>query len=525
VVAGHTPLGRGGGAEWGTVGRPIRIKLPDPKLWSPDSPHLYPAQISIAAEAGGMLRHFDRVDSYFALRKISAAKDEAGVMRLMLNNKPLFQLGPLDQGWWPDGLLTPPSDAAMKYDLEVIKKLGMNMLRKHIKVEPARLYYHCDTLGLLVWQDMPSGMIGNEKGGERGPQQVMPGGKADAKFSPEETDQFRAELKAMIDHLRVFPCIVAWVPFNEGWGQHDTNDILKWVKRYDPTRLVNGPSGWEDRGYGDMKDMHAYPGPGMFPAMPDRVSVLGEYGGLGLPVAGHLWKDQGNWGYRTYKTTQDLRDNYRRLTARLHPLIGKGLSAAVYTQTTDVEVEVNGLLTYDREVLKLDPVETAGWHKALYGPPPTVAELVPTSEAKPQTWKYTLEAPAAGWEKPGFDDAMWKTGPGGFGSKGTPGSVIGTEWTGKAVWLRREFALPNLPAGEVMLRFHCDEDGEVFINGVPAATLPGYTTEYTEVPVNAAAQKALKAGANVIAVRAVNRAGGQFIDVGLAEMTPATGGR
>ena len=177
------------------------------------------------------------------------------------------------------------------------------------------------------------------------------------------------------------------MPFNEGWGQHDTNDILQWVKKYDPTRLVNGPSGWADRGFGDMKDMHNYPGPGMFPAMPDRVSVLGEFGGLGLPLKGHLWKDNDNWGYRTFKTTEELRDGYHLLMRRLHPLIGKGLSAAVYTQTTDVEVEVNGLMTYDREVIKLDVAETAKWHKALFGPPPEYRELVPTSEKTAQKWQ------------------------------------------------------------------------------------------------------------------------------------------
>jgi beta-galactosidase/beta-glucuronidase len=194
----------------------------------------------------------------------------------------------------------------MAYDLKVLKQLGMNMLRKHIKVEPARYYYHCDRLGLLVWQDMPAGGLPS-----RG-QHIRPNAREDARFADEEKKQFRAELKAEIDHLRFFPCVYCWVPFNEGWGQHDTNAILKWVKEYDPTRLVDGPSGWTDRGYGDMKDMHNYPGPGMFPVMPDRVSVLGEFGGLGLPIKGHLWKDTNNWGYRTYKNTDELRENYHR---------------------------------------------------------------------------------------------------------------------------------------------------------------------------------------------------------------------
>ena len=238
------------------------------------------------------------------------------------------------------------------------------MLRKHIKVEPARLYHHCDRLGLLVWQDMPSAMAAGRK------QAIGPNQPTDAEFTPEEKAQFQRELKAMIDHLSVFPCIVVWVPFNEGWGQHDTNDILKWVAQYDPTRLVDGPSGWTDRGFGHLKDMHNYPGPGMFPAMPERVSVLGEFGGLGLPLKGHLWKETDNWGYRTFKTPEELRHNYHQLLLRLQPLIGKGLSAAVYTQTTDVEVEVNGLMTYDREVIKLDVKETAAWHKTLLATSP-----------------------------------------------------------------------------------------------------------------------------------------------------------
>jgi hypothetical protein len=515
----------GGGTLWqpgvaaGSVaaGKPGRIRIPKPRLWTPDDPHLYPVAVTLSRyHPGYMMReHGETVSSYFAMRKISAAKDDRGVMRLMLNNRPLFQIGPLDQGWWPDGLLTPPSDEAMKYDLEVLKKLGMNMLRKHIKVEPARYYYHCDKLGLLVWQDMPSGGMPSRK------QFIRPNATEDAVFTDAEKKQFRTELKAMIDHLRFFPCIVVWVPFNEGWGQHDTNDILKWVKEYDPSRLVNGPSGWTDRGHGDMKDLHSYPGPGMFPTMPERVSVLGEFGGLGLPVGGHLWKDQGNWGYRTYKTTEELRDNYRSLMRRLHPLIGRGLSAAVYTQTTDVEVEVNGLLTYDREVLKLDPTETAAWHKMLFGPPPEYRERVPTSEKTAQKWRYTTTKPADGWEKPEFDAAAWTEADGGFGTKGTPGAVVRTEWKTADIWVRRSFELKELPTGEVMLRLHHDEDAEVYINGVLTAKVAGYITDYTEVPLTAAGRAALKAGANVIAIHCHQTGGGQYIDAGLVEVVPA----
>lgn len=499
----------------GKPGETFAIATPDAKPWTPDSPNLQELDVTIL-HRDTMSAFGDKVSTYFACRKVSAGPDENGTLRLLLNNKPLFQVGPLDQGWWPDGLLTPPSEEAMRYDLEVLKKIGMNMLRKHIKIEPARYYYDCDRLGLLVWQDMPSAINRTKK------HFIPPGGKADAddQFTDAEKKQFRHELKAMIDHLRGFPCIYCWVPFNEGWGQHDTNAILKWTKEYDPTRLVNGPSGWEDRGFGDMKDAHIYPGPGMFPTMKDRVSVLGEFGGLGLPVKDHLWKDQGNWGYRTYKTTDELRTNYQSLIRRLHPLVGKGLSAAVYTQTTDVEIEVNGFLTYDREVMKLDFDETAKWHKSLFGPAPVVRELVPTSETAAQEWKYTLTDPGEGWFKPEAG-GEWKTGKGGFGSKGTPGAVIGTEWTSKEIWLRRTFELKELPTGETMLRFHCDEDGEVYLNGVRAASLPGYTVGYVEVPILPDAVKALKAGTNTLAVKAKNAGGGQYIDVGLTEEIPA----
>jgi hypothetical protein len=245
--------------------------------------------------------------------------------------------------------------------------------------------------------------------------------------------------------------------------------------------------------------------------------VLGEFGGLGLPLEGHLWRDSKNWGYRTLKTTEELRLGYRQLMLRLHPLIGKGLAAAIYTQTTDVEIEVNGLMTYDREVIKFDPKETAAWHQALFGPAPEFREIVPTSEKAGLHWKYTTGKPAEGWEKAGFDNAKWLSGSGGFGAKGTPGTVVRTEWKTPDIWIRRTFDLNELPKGEVMLRFHCDEDGEVFINGVKAATMPGYTTDYVEAPISDEARKALKAGKNVIAVHARNAGGGQYIDVGLVE--------
>ena len=261
----------------GNAGEAIEIEVPNAKLWSPEEPHLYDFKVELLDGS----RVVDRVESYYGMRKIEVKKDVAGVNRLWLNNKVVFQYGPLDQGWWPDGLYTAPTDEALKYDIEMTKKFGMNMIRKHVKVEPARWYYWCDKLGILVWQDMVSG---------------------DAHKTDESKKNYRAELKAMIDALRNAPSIVMWVPFNEGWGQYDTPEVAAWVKKYDPSRPVNEASGWNDKGSGDVSDMHAYPGPGMRDPEDKRVGVLGEFGGLGMPIKGHTWQAEKNWGYVSYDT-------------------------------------------------------------------------------------------------------------------------------------------------------------------------------------------------------------------------------
>jgi hypothetical protein len=288
------------------------------------------------------------------MRKISLGKDKKDIMRLMLNNKPQFMYGPLDQGFWPDGIYTAPTDEALRYDIEVLKKLGCNMMRKHVKVEPARFYYWCDKLGLLVWQDMPNG---EKHVGRKDP---------DIQRKPESAKQFELELSRVIDAHRNHPCIVMWVPFNEGWGQYDTPRIVDLIKKWDPTRLVNNASGWADRKVGDVHDVHKYPGPKAPENEPDRAAVLGEFGGLGLPVKGHTWQDEKNWGYRKYETQKELTDAYLALLEKLKPMITNGLSAAVYTQTTDVEIEVNGLMTYDRAMVKMDAKKITAANKSLY---------------------------------------------------------------------------------------------------------------------------------------------------------------
>lgn len=486
----------------------LEIPLENPRLWSPDDPFLYDLELAVDQPGG------DRVRSYFGLRKIAVGRGPDGHLRMLLNGQPLFQFGPLDQGWWPDGLYTAPTDEALRFDVEVTKQFGFNMARKHVKVEPARWYYWCDRLGLLVWQDMPSGMAQGRE------QHVRPGQAADAVFSEDEKKQFRRELQALIDAHRNAPSIVVWCPFNEGWGQHDTNEILQWVRAYDPTRLVDGPSGWEDRGYGDLKDLHRYPGPDMFPALEDRVSVLGEFGGLGLPIAGHTWVDRNNWGYRTYSSREELHLNYERLIAQLPELIAHGLAAAVYTQTTDVEIEVNGLLTYDRQILKFDPERLRELHRPLYAPPPKRTVLLPTSEASGQEWRYTFAAPAGDdWFRTDFDAASWSTGPGGFGTRITPNTVVRTEWNTPDVWVRREFELTPeqhawlTSAGKTpRLRLYHDEEAEVYLNGRRVAELSGYVTRYVEVPLE---DPHWLVGRNVLAIHCRQTVGGQYIDAGL----------
>ena len=326
------------------------ITIEKAKLWSPESPHLYDLEVRL--KLGN--RTIDKVQSYFGMRKISLGKDEKGFTRLMLNNKPYFQLGPLDQGFWPDGIYTAPTDEALRYDIEMMKKLGFNLARKHVKVEPDRWYYWCDKLGLLVWQDMPSGDAFTGKD------------KQDITRSPESGAEFDTELQALIKGRGNHPCIVVWVPFNEGWGQWETARVVEMIKKLDPSRLVDDASGWFDRGVGDILDMHKYPGPAAPEPEKDRATVLGEFGGLGLPVRGHTWQAEKNWGYRSFNDSDALTAAYVDLLEKLFPLIDeKGLSAAVYTQITDVEIEVNGLMTYDREKVKMDmeKVERANHRK------------------------------------------------------------------------------------------------------------------------------------------------------------------
>jgi len=466
----------------------VTIQLTNVHKWSPSDPFLYTLHVS--------LNSGDEVDSYFGMRSVAVRADAKGVRRLFLNGEPLFQFGLLDQGWWPDGLYTAPTDKALASDIEKTKDLGFNLIRKHVKVEPDRWYYHADRLGMLVWQDMPS---------------------ADNK-GPEAEQEFAAELQRVVDALRNHPSIIMWVPFNEGWGQHATERHVAWLKGHDPTRLVNNTSGWTDMRVGDVVDLHAYPGPSMPPVESVRAALLGEFGGLGLPIEGHTWLDRGNWGYRSFTSLEDLNKAYQDLLAQLRLHAGDGLAGAIYTQTTDVEVEVNGVMTYDRAVTKLSP-ESVAANRRLFEVPPKITHLVPASDRQPQTWRYTTAAPAADWFQPPFDDSSWQSGAAGFGALDTRFAKVGTEWKTADIWLRRTIDLPASPAAAPYLRVFHDDDAEVYVNGVLAAKLPGANGGFQYVPLAGDARAALRAGKTTIAVHAHQVRGGQFIDVGIADVS------
>jgi 3-keto-disaccharide hydrolase/glycosyl hydrolase family 2 len=480
VLDGAREVGR---AEGPTA----EIPIPAPHKWSPADPFLYTLLVNLPSG--------DQVQSYFGMRSIAVRPDASGVNRLFLNGQPLFQFGPLDQGWWPDGLYTAPTDEALAFDIKATKDLGFNVIRKHVKVEPARWYYHADRLGMLVWQDMPS---------------------ADNK-GPEAQANFAHELQVVVDSLRNHPSIVMWVPFNEGWGQHATEKTVAWLKSYDPTRLVDNTSGWTDAKVGDVADHHAYPGPAMPPLEPARAATLGEFGGLGLPTEGHTWLDKGNWGYRSYTSPADLNTAYRDLLTQLRLHIGDGLSSAIYTQTTDVEIEVNGVMTYDRAVTKLSP-ESVAANRRMYEAPPRITHIVPASDRTPQTWRYTTTAPSSTWFDLAFDDGPWQSGAGGFGAPDTRFARVGTEWKTSDIWLRRTV---DLPAGNLTapyLRVFHDDDAQIYVNGILVAELPGSNAGFAYVPLTGAARAALRPGKNTLAVHAHQIRGGQFIDVGIVDV-------
>ena len=478
----------------GQANKELSLPIPSPRLWSPDDPFLY--DLSVTLKGGD--RVMDKVSSYFGMRKIALKKSEDGFTRMALNDQFTFQLGTLDQGFWPDGLYTSPTDEALRYDIEFLKTAGFNLVRKHVKVEPDRWYYWCDKLGLLVWQDMPSGN----------------------NTTPEGRTQFEAELQRMVEGRRNHPSIVAWVLFNEGWGQYDTERLVPWLKSLDPSRLVDNASGWTDKRVGDLIDGHSYPGPESSQPEMDRAAVIGEFGGLGLGLNGHTWSEK-FWGYQRMADAEKLADGYTRLLEHVHTLHDSfGLSAAVYTQTTDVETECNGLLTYDRAVSKILPAVARAVNRGENRrPKPRV--IVPNALHSRVGWRYVTEMPGTNWFKAGFDDSTWKEGLAGFGTQGTPGTMVRTAWKTADIWLRREFVLGHEDLTGAKIQVHHDEDAEIYFNGVLAAQLEGFSTDYFELEMKPQAAVTLKAGVNHLAVHCHQTGGGQYIDVGIVVPQPA----
>jgi hypothetical protein len=488
----------------------LDIPIPNPKLWSPNSPFLYDLQVSVVHN--GVTNDF--VTSYFGMRKI-AINMVGGIPKIYLNNQFIFGMGPLDQGFWPDGIYTAPTDAALAYDIQMEKALGFNTVRKHIKVERQRWYYWADKLGIMVWQDMPSC---NSYTGNPTPPPVDP-------------LDFIAELSAMVTNHWNSPAIIMWDLFNESQGQTgsgavgqtNTAYLVQTVKTLDPSRLVNQASGGSYFGVGDVLDAHSYPNPGD-PISTTQAPVDGEFGGIAWHVNGHLWNPaQAGTGYLLASSLDNfasLYDGYINEAINFKPTANGGLNAAIYTQITDVENECNGLMSYDRLVKPdMDRIFSSNL-KAITGQM-TVTPVVPTSQTVPQTWLWTTNTPASNWYATNFNATGWSTGVAGFGTI-DPGVTPNTAWTSLGyIYLRRTFNPGSLPPqliNDLGFTVYHDEDVAIYINGVFAASAPGYTTAYVNLPMTPQAQAAIiPNGTNLMAVSCYQTTGGQFIDVGISD--------
>lgn len=504
----------------GKTNSPIKIKIPNPKLWSPQNPYLYDINVSILGNDG---KPTDKVNSYFGMRKISVGEIN-GVKRLFVNNEPVFMNGPLDQGFWPDGIYTAPTDEALRFDIEETIKMGFNFTRKHIKVEPARWYYWCDKLGLMVWQDAPS--CNSYRGSHKG----EPTPEIDKKA-------FETELTGMIDFLKNSPSVIMWVIFNEGQGQFDTERLVQVVKKQDPTRLINDASGGKWSFSGDILDTHSYPAPSYpKPKVEDqekakgKVLVCGEFGGIGMKLPGHMWFEGKGSGYANVDTSEDLLFKYAELYNMIVKMREKnGLAAVVYTELTDIMTEINGLFTYDR-IAKVDASKIAKINTFRFKMP-NFKEIVPTSEKEAQIWKYKYGPRKGAWNKENFDDSNWEEGPGAFGNAaGKKGNTYWPVADGKIkdnkgrtiteICIRRKFIMPKLSQDEIsrlMLRVMHDENFDVFINGILACNVGRANSDYEYFPIKPEALKALRIGKeNLITVYCKDTGGGRFIDVGIS---------
>lgn len=473
----------------------LLLPVPNPNLWSPTNPFLYDLTVTLSNASARV----DSVTSYFGMRKISIANTN-GFVKMLLNNQFVFQYGPLDQGFWPDGIYTAPTDDALKSDIEQTKLFGYNMLRKHIKVERARWYYWADKLGMLVWQDMPS--LNSYTGS---PKTI-------------ETNQFRLELTRMVTNHWNHPSIISWVVFNEGQGQHDTPSLVALVESLDPSRLVNQASGNDHFGVGAILDWHSYPNPSC-PASSSQAVVCGEFGGVGLGITNHTWAP--GWGYIAATNGNDLAAKFEDFCFQISGFVqNQGLSAVVYTEITDVEIELNGFLTYDRKVRKPD-ADRIRAAIASASTPATLTIVAPTSQTAAQTWKYTTTSPASDWATTGFNDSGWSSGQGGFGAGNPPNTtgLVRTAWNTGDIWLRRTFnpgSLTSQQISNLFLMVYNDEDVEIYINGVLAGSAAGYRTAYGLMSLTTAGRAAIIPNAvNTLAVHCHQTGGGQYIDVGL----------
>ena len=477
----------------------VTLSVPNAKWWSPESPFLYDLDIKLVSGNETV----DAVSGYFGMRKISLAKDGTHT-RMFLNNEPIFHIGPLDQGFWPDGIYTAPTDEALLYDIQVTKQMGFNMIRKHIKVEPRRWYYHCDRLGMLVWQDMPSGASYGGVGIDK--------------------SQFKKELTAMVENLYNAPSIIMWIIFNESQGRHDVDALVNHVRSLDGSRLINLDSqyGTHSTYIGDVWDVHHYPNPA-FISCPNKdiANVCGEYGGLKYKESGHIW-GSGDWGYATMNSREELLNTYGAYVdelVRFRDFFGMG--GAVYTQITDVEIEINGLMTYDRAVVKVDVEKMAEYNSRLVDAYNryTTNVIIANAMEGGEMWKMTTTKPADDWYKAGFDDSSWKESKSGFGTSNTPNAVVGTVWNTEDIWIRKKFRLDGMNRqmadSLIMLMTH-DEDCEIYINDKLLASYTGYDNNYSVVEFTKAVKDALLYDAdNTIAVHCHQTYGGQFIDLGI----------
>lgn len=493
--------GQEAGRASGAADAALSIPISNPKLWSPSSPYLYDLIVELSDQG----KVVDRVGSYFGMRSWAIAKDDQGIARPMLNGNFVFQLGLLDQGYWPDGLYTAPTDAAVSWEVQSQKDLGFTMIRKHMKVEPERWYYYADKLGMLVWQDMPATFIDVND-------------TSDAAQAARA--QFKTELQSLIKTHMNHPSISEWTVFNENWGHFDIPGNVALVQALDSSRPINAMSGIGvsdgDSGNGDIIDDHVYvyPSPQSPAPQATRFAALGEFGGIGLVVPGHTWNDAQCCNSYVPSAAQ-LTNQLEILFAAMEAQIARpGMSAAVYTQFTDVEDEKNGFYTYDRAALKPDPDRIKRALARVVAHAKYTALLPGGDGAATSDWRYTTVAPAAGWEQPSFNSDAWAQGKPGFGA-GAPNVVIGTPWTTSDIWMRKTFTVIGAAPTVPLLHVYHDEDAELYLNGSLVRTLPGFFFDYLNVELDPAAGSALKSGDNVLAVHCHQTTGGQAIDVGI----------